>query len=172
MRTKARPVPFAPLALRLLVVLLTGVVLFRMSGLEQGDLRPGAAQTRSPLAPVAASAPEATPPEAAATNYPAITQRPLFFASRKPWRPPQAAKPPPVARPPVKLVGYVALGIVESGSIHLALVKAKTSKTVMLYEGQKLDGWTLKTITGNQLHFVSGSLTFDMALPKPSSKKP
>ncbi|MCB8881482.1 hypothetical protein ACELLULO517_14625 [Acidisoma cellulosilytica] len=171
-RSKARPAPFAPLALRLLAVLLAAVVLSRILALGQGSLQPDIARARPLASPSAAATADPTPPEATATHYPAIIERPLFFASRKPWQPPQAPKPPPVVRPPPKLTGYLALGILESGSVRVALIKPKSGKTIMVYEGQTLDGWILKTIAGNQLHFVTESASFDMTLPKPSSKKP
>jgi hypothetical protein len=162
--------PFAPLAWRLLAVLLAGAALGGVVAMNKSDLEPVIPQVRLKPAPAPAPADAAAKP--ATTTYPAITERPLFFASRKPWHPPPPPKPPPVVKAPPKLTGYTAVGIVQSGETRFALIKPKSGKTIMLGLGGTLDGWTLTTITGDRLGFVSGSTNFDMTLPKLSEKRP
>lgn len=166
----ARP-SLAPIAMRGLMLLLAASFLYKVSTITTADLAPAVTSARPerPPAPAAAVPPTARPPQA---SYPAITQRPLFFASRKPWQPPRAPAPPPVVPPPPRLTGYTAMGIVESGTARFVLIKPKSGKTLMLTQGEKLDGWALQKIDGDRLHFVIGSSSFDMSLPKPSGRKP
>ena len=165
----ARP-PLAPIALRGLMLLLAAGFLYKVSTITTTDLAPviTSARPERPAAPPAAL-PTAARPQ---PGYPAITQRPLFFASRKPWQPPRAPEPPPVVPPPPQLTGYTAIGIIESGPTRFVLIKPHSGKTLILGPGEKLDGWTLQAVDGDRLHFVIGSSSFDMSLPKPSGRKP
>jgi hypothetical protein len=102
-------------------------------------------------------------------NYPAIAARPLFYPSRAPWAPPPPPAPAPVAAVPATLTAYNLVGVVVSGSMRSAMIKAaRASKTVTLSEGQELEGWTLKAITRERLYFSSGEATYEMTRRKPS----
>ncbi len=104
------------------------------------------------------------------TTYPAIGERPLFYPNRTRWQPPPPPPPPPPqVRAPPPLTNYTLAGVIVSGKARTALVKAPGGReTLILAEGQQLDGWTLQQIAGTQLLFVSGKATYEMKLPKPS----
>lgn len=102
-------------------------------------------------------------------NYPAIAAHPLFYPSRMPWTPPPPPAPAPVAVAPSTLTTYNLVGVVVSGSMRSAMIKAaQANKTVTLSEGQELEGWTLKSITRERLFFSSGETTYEMTRRKPS----
>src|SRR6266850_340516 len=85
-------------------------------------------------------------------DYPAIAAHPLFYPSRVPWTPPPPPAPAPVVAAPSTLTAYNLVGVVVSGSMRSAMIKAgRADKTVTLSEGQALDGWTLKSITRERL---------------------
>jgi type II secretory pathway component PulC len=104
------------------------------------------------------------------TTYPAIGERPLFYPNRTRWQPPPPPPPPPPqVRAPPPLNNYMLAGVIVSGNARTALVKAPGGRqTMILAEGQKLDGWTLQEIAETRLLFVSGNSTYEMKLPKPS----
>jgi hypothetical protein len=103
----------------------------------------------------------------------AIAQHPLFHPTREPWAPP----PPPPAQPlreinvppppPVQpLRNYVLAGVVLSGPSRNALVHViNTNRTIVLLEGQSLEGWTLRGINRDGLHFEAGDARFDLVFP-------
>jgi hypothetical protein len=110
---------------------------------------------------------------AGAAPYSDIAEHPLFYPSRVPWRPP----PPPVA-PPAKstalapLTKYALVGVIVSGDTRSALIKPPgAKKTIFLGVGQELDGWMLKEITRDRLHFAAGNARYDMNVAKPSEIK-
>jgi len=98
------------------------------------------------------------------SGYPMIAEHPLFQASRAPWA--AAPQPTPVApsdvAPPPS--GYILAGVVLSGGERSAILQpAGAAKVRVISEGETLDGWTLRRIDANGLHFVAGSQTFDLA---------
>jgi hypothetical protein len=102
-------------------------------------------------------------------DYPAIGAHPLFYPSRAPWTPPPPPAAAPVVAAPSTLTSYDLVGVVVSGSMRSAMIKAaQANKTVTLSEGQELEGWTLKSITRERLYFTSGEATYEMARRKPS----
>ena len=111
-------------------------------------------------------------PAARAVDYPAIAEHPLFYPTRKPWKPPPppapAPPPPAVAAAPSPLTNYFLVGVVVSDSMRSALVRAQANKILTLSEGQEIDGWTLKEITPERLFFTAGNSTYEMTGRKPS----
>jgi hypothetical protein len=103
-------------------------------------------------------------------DYPAIAAHPLFYPTRRPWSPPPppATPPPAIVAAPSPLTGYTLLGVVVSGSMRNAFVKAQANKVVTLSEGQEIEGWTLKEITPERLFFTAGDATYEMTGRKPS----
>lgn len=120
------------------------------------------------LADREAAEPTAEPIPARNVNYPVIAERPLFYPTRTPWKPPPPEPPPPPEVAPSALASYSLVGVVLSDGLRAALVRAQDKKTTVLSEGQELEGWTLKSITENRLHFAAGGSTFDMVRRKPS----
>jgi hypothetical protein len=104
-------------------------------------------------------------------EYPAIAAHPLFYPTRKPWTPPPAPEPeapPPVVTAPSPLNDYTLVGVVVSGNLRSAFVKAQANKILTLSEGQEVEGWTLKEITPERLYFSAGDATYEMTGRKPS----
>jgi len=120
-------------------------------------------------------APTSAPPAAAGTGelpraaplvagaYGAITEHPLFQPSRAPWiAPPPPAAPSGAPPPP----NYTLAGVVVSGTARSAILRpANAPTTVLVNEGQALDGWTLRRIDATGLHFATGDQTFDLGFP-------
>lgn len=109
-----------------------------------------------------ASAPAPPPPpavgSAAATpehNYAAISEHPLFYATRRPFVA-EKQKAPPAASAPAKppLDGYKLLGIVIDEGRRLALVAPPDGgKAIHVAPGEIVDGWTLRKIAPDALFF-------------------
>lgn len=110
-------------------------------------------------------------PTAAAPSYPAIAAHPLFYPTRQAWvPPPEPALPQQPAAPKglASLDNYQLTGVVIGARGRTAVLKAKSgNKTLILTEGQKLDGWTLRAIRHDKLHFEAGSSSFDLQFQSP-----
>jgi len=158
-----------PLGWRMACVLAALLALIVVWEIPLAEFRPARR-----VAPAKSSDAEATADQplqiVADTTYPAIGQRPLFYPNRTRWQPPPPPPPPsPQVRAPPPLTNYQLAGVIVSGNNRTALVKAPGGRqTLILAEGQQLDGWTLQQIAGTQLLFVSGKATYEMKLPKPS----
>ena len=103
-------------------------------------------------------------------TYPAIAEHPLFYPTRQPWAtpPPPAAATTTAQTGPAPLANYTLTGVVITDAIRVALLKSSnTAKTIALTEGRELDGWILREIGRERLHFESGSATYDMSFPLP-----
>jgi hypothetical protein len=126
------------------------------------------AHVGNPAVPPAVPVPTAQPP---ANDI--IAQHPLFHPSREPWVPPPTPAPslrpvnlPPAAPAVQPLRNYTLTGLVLSGVTRSALIRAANgNKTIVLREGQILDGWTLKGIGSDGLHFEASGSQFDLRFP-------
>lgn len=95
----------------------------------------------------------ATPPSAAGharapeLNDPVLA-RPIFFPSRKPFEPAQAATPPPAApRPPPPDPVFVVDGIMLTGGARKAHLRQPRETDGRWHQmGQVIDGWTIVQI--------------------------
>ncbi len=106
------------------------------------------------------------------TNIAAVLEHPLFYVSRTRWAPPPAPveEPPPPA--PSTLNNYSLVGVIVSGTSRSALIRlAGEGRTILLSEGQELEGWTLREVTRERLYFTSGDSSYEMPLLKPSETK-
>ncbi|MGH7065378.1 MAG: hypothetical protein ACREET_14990 [Stellaceae bacterium] len=105
-------------------------------------------------------------------SYAAIAEHPLFYPTRQPWVAPASPAAPDRPVPPPKgassLENYQLTGIVIGAHGRTAVLKTKSgSKTVILTEGQKLDGWTLRAIGPDQLRFEAAGSSFDLKFQSP-----
>ncbi|MBS0561866.1 MAG: hypothetical protein JSR21_17595 [Proteobacteria bacterium] len=119
-------------------------------------------------APAAASSPAAfaPPPARGGGDYPAIAAHPLFHPSRAPWTPPPpAAAPAPDGAVTGPLDGFVLTGMVGSGNARTAILRGGDGKSVLLSEGDALNGWTVRRIDADGLHLESGTMTTDLTFP-------
>jgi len=137
-----------------------------------------ATPTQLPVSALAPSPPAAAPAVAdpviqVSPAYPAIAEHPLFYPTRQPWvpPPPKPAPPAPQAQAPTAphpLQKYQLVGIVISEGMRTALLKPTDgSKTVVISEGQDLNGWTLREISRDGLHFESAGAGYDIKFPTP-----
>ena len=159
-----------PIGWRLAVVLAGGLLLMTVWDLPVIDV---SRLSRAPHIPPRGGGDEVEtedPSVLAVKAYPAIAREPLFYPTRTRWTPPPPPPPPPpVVRPPPPLNRYTLTGVIVSGDSRTALVKAQSgNKTMILTEGEKLEGWTLQTISETHLLFTAGKATYEMHLPKPS----
>lgn len=155
---------------RFALVMLAGLALWQVLHLEPEELRP---LSQLPLArkpePMDVR-PEATPRPT--EDYAAIQAAPLFYPSRQPWvppTPPVEETPPPAPSP---LNDYALVGVVLSGDSRSAILRlAREGRTIVLSEGQELEGWTLREITRERARFVAGDSEYEMTFPKPSESQ-
>jgi general secretion pathway protein N len=129
----------------------------------------GAAEPVSAPMPAGHRDETATEPSAARNaEYPAIAAYPLFYPTRRPWKPPPPEPPAAPIASPSPLTAYTLIGVVVSGNMRSALVRAQASKVLTLSEGEEIDGWTLKSITPERLLFTANEATYEMTARKPS----
>ena len=63
---------------------------------------------------------------------------------------------------------YALIGIVVSKGIRIALLRPNAGgKTVFATEGQAVEGWTLREIRPDRLHFENGAASFDLRFASP-----
>ena len=103
------------------------------------------------------------------TDYRAIAEHPLFYPTRQPYVSPKPPEPAVDSAPKLSaLSDYALIGIVVSKGIRIALLKPMFGgKTVMATEGQTVNGWTLREISADQLHFSDGAASFDLRFTNP-----
>lgn len=125
---------------------------------------------RSGAAPLEKLAQKPTTASSRAVTYAAIAEHPLFYPSRQPWiapPPPSVGKKTTSQTRPAPLGNYTLVGIVISDSNRSALLKSSNPpRTIILSEGQTIDGWTLREISHERLHFDAGDSTYDMSFPR------
>lgn len=125
-----------------------------------------------PIAPAAAPSLTNRPVVRGLPNYPDIAGHPLFYPTRQPWAPPavpvSSGPPAPAPKELPPLQNYQLSGVVISAERRIAVLKAKDGgKTVMIAEGQDLDGWKLRRITRDAAHFTAGGSVYDLKFPSP-----
>jgi hypothetical protein len=114
-----------------------------------------------------ASAVAAAPAHAA---YSAIGRHPLFSPTRQPWVPPPAAVDSARHAAPAPPAGFAVIGTVVGGGIRRAIVRPPNGDTtILLAEGQQLQGWTLRRIGRESLRFERAAATWQLRLSPPGS---
>jgi hypothetical protein len=90
-----------------------------------------------------------------------LTERPLFYPSRRmPKREVQKAPPPPPTPLRLKLEG-----IAIAGGTRVAVLRNLNGQgLVQLIEGESHDGWTLDTLSSNSATFSRGEQTDELLL--------
>ncbi len=91
-------------------------------------------------------------------DYAGITERPLFSPDRRP--PPQEPEPvrPAAVAKPLKGLDLMAIMITPRRSVALVR-EAGTGESERLLPGDKIRGWTVKSVEKGRLRLVSGSKT-------------
>ena len=89
-----------------------------------------------------------------------MTERPLFYDTRR-LPEPEAAEPPP---PPTPL-RLKLLGVAISGGSRVALLRNTSNNLlVQLAEGESHDGWTLDAVDSQAAHFSRGAQKTELPL--------
>ena len=103
------------------------------------------------------------------TVYPEIAEHPLFYPTRLPFVGPKTPEPAAAAVPRITpLRDYALIGIIVSKGIRIALLRPNAGgKTVFATEGQAVDGWTVREIRPDRLHFENGATSFDLRFVSP-----
>jgi hypothetical protein len=113
--------------------------------------------------PVAATAEGLSPEQ----NDP-VLQRPIFFASRRPFEPPPAevaATPPAPPKPPPADPSFVVDGILLSGSSRRAHLRQPHELDGRWHEaGQVIDGWRIVAIDATGIVLEQEDKSFPMYL--------
>lgn len=166
--------PAPGLALRLVAFLAAGAAFWSAISLPPVFTADGPADAARP-APAQAAPAGGTPDDLRGESDQAsrIAAHPLFYPSRKPWTPPPPPEPPKgEEKPPAPpLSGYKLVGVVISGTSQSALIKEPSGeKTLVLQAGQTLDGWELKRVTKDKVHFESGGQAYELAFPRPAER--
>ena len=131
------------------------------------DFRVSSSEIRSRAAPLPALSPEpaeARIDNAALRHATEITARPVFHASRRPWRPtPQAA---PVVETVNPIAAYRLAGIIDgTGGIRWAYLRHSASSEVRrVGVAETVEGWTVVAIAPDLVEFSKSDRTQVMGL--------
>jgi hypothetical protein len=103
------------------------------------------------------------PPADAVPDYRAISERPLFDASRQPWTAvapvgDAVPKAPAAAFPEYKLVAVVIAG----ASRHAVLQRPNSEKSITLSIGQQLESWMVRDIGIDRVRFEAAGNSHDL----------
>ena len=136
----------------------------------------------SPLPPeesVAGSS--AAEPGALAQRQPApvfddtdFIERPLFWQTRRPVEDEEPVAEEAEEKPPAELPAELSVsGVIQDGSDWF-VVAALAGKPLRLRAGEKVQGWTVKEISPDNVTFESGAKTASVKLfePKPAASAP
>jgi hypothetical protein len=153
----------APLAWRSALVLLAAAIAVR-------ELATPSVPAVSAAPPLAVSRAALTPAAAGSRPgiaYPAIAQHPLFSPTRRPWLPPPAPATREAAAP-APPASFTVIGTVIGDGVRRAIVRPPNGdKTIVLAEGQILQGWTLRRIGRERLRFENDGATYELRFPPP-----
>jgi hypothetical protein len=165
-----RKPPSVPVALRLVCCLgLAGLLGWELADPPQVELLPAASEL-----PENADAMPAVPGKDAipAAEAAEIVARTIFRPSRRPPDKAPPAPPPVMVRPLPSLSGYTLVGtVLGPGGRRAVLKPAGNAHTILLGEGQSLDGWTVDHIGLGKVGFRAGSNEFSLTLPKPGQAR-
>jgi hypothetical protein len=134
-----------------------------------------------PVSEIAASTPRALQPRPVRelANYAAISERPLFAASRRPTPPPPpkeiaVAQPPPEPAPPLprEFPAVTLLAVALSPDRREAVLRLPTGGSSTLVEGAEFQGWTLVEVAADRVVFRLGDVEKQVSFPKPVPTRP
>ncbi|MBM85673.1 MAG: hypothetical protein CMM47_06590 [Rhodospirillaceae bacterium] len=115
------------------------------------------------IAPPGVWKPEPSPNFPDLATFTETIKRPLFSAGR---RVPSAQSEPKPLPSPTRLAGYRVTGIVRSSTKRMILLtEERTGRIMELYEGDKVDGWTLISIGSSSVSFTRDGRVFDLSEP-------
>ena len=122
-------------------------------------------------------APTVKPPPAL-QQFAAISDRPLFSASRRPPPPPTPAtapavvRPPPQPAPPAMAVSAMTLvGVITGPGERAALVKTPgAAKADRYLEGQEIGGWHIARILADRIVLTANTITEELKFPVNNSR--
>lgn len=136
---------------------------------RQPDQVPRLALEAGQPAPVAQQSPSAQlQPMPPRQQFSQLIARPPFAATRRPPQPRRTvveAKPQPVPRPRILLVGT----FVNSESGVAVVQKAGVEKQIRLSKGETIDGWKLHEILPDRILLKSKDEAFEVKLREPGS---
>jgi hypothetical protein len=107
------------------------------------------------------------------SDFSAISERPVFSATRRPPPPPSvaaAAAPTPAAPPvPPPPVNVILIGIMIEPGKNFAVLKTPSSPTTLtVSEGDTVNGWQVGEILADRVVFRINASEQEILFPKPS----
>ncbi|MGH1482976.1 MAG: hypothetical protein ACRBM6_30415 [Geminicoccales bacterium] len=94
-----------------------------------------------------------------------IVERPLFSASRRPFSPAEG-KPAARSEPEVETLDLTLTGILLAGEDKVALLAHPKQGLLRLRQGQKVDGWRVDQINGDEVRLKRGGKVTLLSLRK------
>jgi hypothetical protein len=115
--------------------------------------------------PVLDTPPAATERARAVEQDDPVLARPIFFASRRPFEPPQEVNPPPAPKPPPPDPVFVVDGIMLTGGARKAHLRQPQETDGRWYEmGQVIDDWKIVQIDAAGIVLEQAERRFAMGL--------
>lgn len=161
-----------PLAIAALLLLAAGAVAVMISSTIESDGAPDAPRRMAPetalgLTPI---------PERAIgdiESYAAIWERPLFNAGRAADPPPEPTPAPetaaPAPPPAFDPAAYRLVGIVTDDKTRVAMVARQDGSDARPFRtGDAIDGWTISSITANEVTVEKSGITGRLRFPTPT----
>jgi hypothetical protein len=101
-----------------------------------------------------------------------LRERPLFWASRRPAPEPGAAQEQQAQSKAGQIDGIRLVGVFGSGSAAGIMVTVNDSARKRLRLGDKVNGWKLERVAGNEAVLSAGARSHTLVLGKPGAGNP
>jgi type II secretory pathway component PulC len=151
-----------PVFLALLCAILAVLLVVELTT-ESGDLAeapPAKPQPRKPGQEAETQSGFVMPPE---DTYAEVSERPLFFRSRRPLPPEVVTKEETPAD--TSRAAFILSGVVLTGTQRMALLQSQSSpKIARVEEGQEYEGWTVEAIHPNKVVVRRGQEVSEIVL--------
>jgi hypothetical protein len=104
-------------------------------------------------------------------TYAEVSERPLFFRSRRPLPPELESKEETLAE--TSRAAFILSGVILTGTQRLALLQTQSSpKIARVEEGQEYEGWTVEAIHPNRVVMRRGQEVSEIVLEDKARKPP
>ena len=115
----------------------------------------------TPDAASSAEGPPQLPAPRSMTAFAAVTERPLFVATR---RPASAVRPAMDAN--LVLGKYRLTGVIVSPGLRSMILAAGDGRSISVAEGTTIDGWTVREVTNNRVVIENAGKREEIRVPE------